>query len=476
MEVKQLKIENLGRFPSVAVDFAPTPTLQSNVTVLIGNNGAGKTSILKSLATTLSWFVARVRSEKGSGNPIPEDVILNGTASAATNIVLNDASEQYQWTLAKTRTGRKGGHTSQLNDASRLADIYRSALSTRDTSSLPLIAFYSVERVVIDIPLKIKERHSFFQLDGYDNSLNQGVDFRRFFEWFREREDWENEIGVETAIVSHINKAPKKLIEALDFIKNSKNQIENLKEFDFEGATSILNKLSTALEVAESINYNSKDPQLNAVRKAIENFMPEFSNIKIRRKPRLHMSIDKDGQTLNVSQLSQGEKSLMALVGDIARRLAMMNPDLKEPLHGNGVVMIDEVDMHLHPKWARGIIERLTTTFPNCQFILSTHSPLVISDCRNVLVYTLDNGQLTEVPSQYGQDANTVLLEVMDTHIRNATVTKSLGDLLDLIQERKLVEAKDLLAKLEEQLPQQNLELAKARLYLQKEGLRRAKN
>ncbi len=63
------------------------------------------------------------------------------------------------------------------------------------------------------------------------------------------------------------------------------------------------------------------------------------------------MSIDKNGQTLNVLQLSQGEKSLMALVGDIARRLAMMNPMLGNPLNGEGIVLIDEVDMHPHPTW-----------------------------------------------------------------------------------------------------------------------------
>jgi len=74
----------------------------------------------------------------------------------------------------------QGAHTSQLNNASRLADVYRTALSTDEQTSVPLIAFYPVERVVLDIPLKISEKHSFQQLDGYDNSLNQGVDFVDF--------------------------------------------------------------------------------------------------------------------------------------------------------------------------------------------------------------------------------------------------------------------------------------------------------
>jgi len=92
--------------------------------------------------------------------------------------------------------------------------------------------------------------------------------------------------------------------------------------------------------------------------------------------------------------VSQGEKSLMALVGDIARRLAMMNPGLENPLHGEGIVLIDEIDLHLHPQWQRGIIQRLRDTFPKCQFLLATHSPIAHCVAKEVRCYVLDNGQL----------------------------------------------------------------------------------
>lgn len=455
MEIKSFNINNLGRFKEMGADLAPTDDALSNITVFIGNNGAGKTSILKALATSLSWFVARLRSEKGNGSPIPEDVILKGNSSASISVILSDDNHPsinlhkednhlYKWTLARTVKGKKAQFNSELSAASRLADKYRTRLTDEEGASIPLIAFYPVERVVLDIPLKIKERHNFLQLDGYDNSLNQGVDFRRFFEWFREREDSENETGIPQDV------------------------LDNLLA-KFEENSEIWRKLQSHMA-------SSRDRQLTAVRTAISNFMPGFSNLRVRRKPRLHMSIDKNGETLNVLQLSQGEKSLMALVGDIARRLAMMNPGLENPLNGDGIILIDEVDMHLHPSWQRSIIKRLTETFLNCQFILTTHSPLVISDYKHVLVYSLDNGELIQVPSQYGQDANTVLLDVMDTDIRNKTINKSINDLLDFIQEKKLEQAKYLLSQLESELPNNNLELIKARLLLRRQELRLAKD
>jgi predicted ATP-binding protein involved in virulence len=222
------------------------------------------------------------------------------------------------------------------------------------------------------------------------------------------------------------------------------------------------------------LNASAKDRQLTAVRTAIRRFMPQMNNLRVRRKPRLHMAVDKKGETLNIAQLSQGEKSLMALVGDIARRLAMLNPALENPLAGKGIILIDEVDLHLHPSWQRSLCDRLTETFPQCQFVLTTHSPLVISDCKHALVYTLNNGELQQLPSQYGQDANTVLLDVMDTSIRNEKINAELGDLLDAIQDSNLSQAQQLLAELTKELPSNHLELIKARLLLHKQELRHA--
>ncbi|WP_085726981.1 AAA family ATPase [Pseudomonas sp. R37(2017)] len=455
MEIRSLMLKDVGRFTDMHIHFAPTPNHSSNVTILVGNNGAGKTTLLKSLATSLSWLVARIRTEKGSGSHIAEDDIRNGAKSTVTTIAVTDYSQRqsnlpdaaieevlFIWSLARGKQGRKTALHSELVDATRLADHYRNQLTADDNASLPLIAYYPVERSVLEIPLKIRTKHTFDQLDGYDNALNRGVDFRRFFEWFREREDSENETGVSATALAEISAK--------------------------------FGKDSDIWKTLSQLKASSRDRQLTAVRSAIAAFMPGFSNLRVQRKPRLHMAIDKDGATLNVSQLSQGEKSMMALVGDIARRLAMMNQSLDNPLEGDGIVLIDEVDLHLHPKWQRRLIRQLSETFPNCQFVLTTHSPLVISDAKDVLCYVLNDGELHEQSGLYGLDANQVLLEVMDTDVRNSEVQQRLNLLLKHLQDGDLDGAKKLYSELSLELPEGHLELAKAALLIRKLELRRA--
>jgi len=373
MEIKSLKLTDVGHFGDMDIQFAPTPTHRSNITVLVGNNGSGKTTILKSLNICLSWLIAKIRSNKGNGKYLVDEDIRNGASGAVLSIGITDVShpravdsdagsenELFVWGAARSRHEGAASGRRYLNEVRLLADHYRTQLTADDSASLPLIAYYPAERCVLDIPLKISSKQAFYQLNGYDTNFHGGADFGSFFEWFREREDSENEDGISDTALAEI---AEKFGAASDVYKTLAN-----------------------------VKASSRDRQLTAVRSAITAFMPDFFNLRVQRKPHLHMAIDKHGATFNVTQLSLGEKSMIALVGDMARRLAMMNPSMDNPLHGDGIVLIDEVELRMDPQWQLGLIAQLSTIFPNCQFVLTTHSPLVVGDTKGVLVYLLDEG------------------------------------------------------------------------------------
>jgi predicted ATP-binding protein involved in virulence len=463
MDVKQLSLTNLGQFSQISIPLAPTQHKPSNITVLVGNNGSGKTSILTSLTIALSWFAARVRNSKSNGSSIPLEHIKNDTSAASIEIdVLDDFKEtdkHFHWSLTKTSNGHNGVKKSQLSEVSKLTEHYRSQFSKDKNSPFPLIAYYPAERFVRDISLEIKHHPATNPLDGYEDLFATAVDFKGFFQWYRNREDSENESGTSNQMNEQ---AAKAVLEAAVAAATT----------DIDPQTAAKN----ALAKLSIFKASAQDNQLAAVRSAISIFMPGFANLRVQRSPILQMFVDKNGQTLSVNQLSQGEKSLLALTGDIARRLAMMNPALENPLLGDGIVLIDEADLHLHPKWQRTLATRLGNTFPNCQFVLTTHSPLLISDSKDILCYLLDDGELTEMDQLYGLDANQVLLEVMDTDIRNVEINEQLNLLLDHIQDGQIAQAQRLYDVLCQALPSDHIELMKARLLIRKLELRHAKN
>ena len=172
MQVKSITLHNIGQFKELTIPLAPFNDNAPKVTVFIGNNGSGKTTVLKSLVTALSWLPARIRSERGRGLDIPEEVIMNGQSSGAVSIHAMINETEYIWTLSKTQKGKKNHFISDLKAANALADIYRTKLTENQQVELPLLVFYPVERSVLDIPLKIREKHKFEQLNGYDNAID----------------------------------------------------------------------------------------------------------------------------------------------------------------------------------------------------------------------------------------------------------------------------------------------------------------
>ena len=477
MKVKRLHLQNYGRFEDLKIDFAPTAEKTGNVTVIVGNNGAGKSQVLQALATGLSWFVARLSDENADGVELTQSNIKNNKHLSSVKIFIEDLScieknkklvedkIHANWAISATREMKlkPSVYGIQVENLIEIVESYVHKFNESQEASLPILAFYPVDRGVKPTPVEVSENFINNQFTAYDDALEKTVNFDSFFSWFREREDIENE----------------KKAKSRSFRKDDSDLLSLLKS-EFKHSTSGVKKIlpeneidSITLQLIHDIrdkihyqlNNDFHDKSLSTVRDSIE-FFTSFENVHIRRQGIPTMIVEKDGEELDVNQLSQGEKSLLALVGDIARRLALLNPSLDNPLEGEGVVMIDEVDLHLHPKWQHDLIDKLVATFPNVQFILTTHSPHVISDRNDILLYSLDDGELTEMPNVYGEDANTVLTKIFDVDIRDSDVEEQFTIIRRAISKHDYVTAENRIAELAEKLPFDHLELLKCRLLL----------
>lgn len=477
MKVKSLHLQNYGRFEDLKIDFAPTAEKSGNVTVIVGNNGAGKSQILQALATGLSWFIAKLNDENADGIELTQSNIKDRTHLSSVKVNIenlsyiernnqwNEENIQADWKIDATteKKFRPATYGLKVNRLSKVIRSYVYQFENNEDTSLPIFAYYPVERTIRNTPVEISDNFINNQFTAYDNALEKSVNFESFFSWFREREDIENE---EKSKIRNFHRDDSDLISLLksefNYPKNKAKKVLPQNEID-SMTLQLIHDIRDKIHF--QLNNEFHDNLLSAVRDSIE-FFTSFKNVHIRRQGTPTMIVEKDGEELDVNQLSQGEKSLLALVGDIARRLALLNPSLDNPLEGEGVVMIDEVDLHLHPKWQHDLIDKLVKTFPNVQFILTTHSPHVISDRSDILLYSLEDGELIEEPNVYGEDVNTILTKIFDVDIRDSKVEKQFNIIRRAISNRDYLLAEDNINDLAQKLPSDHLELLKCRLLL----------
>ena len=399
MKLKQLTLENFRGFKKLEL------TLDPQLTVLVGANGAGKSSVLDAIAILLSRITSRVRGGAGRRD-IRELDIRNRTGYAWIQ-----ADADFTWSVLKVKQGYVRPDIPKDSDGfiQHVKSIQQVITETFEACSIPLFAYYPINRAVLDVPLRIRNSHEFELLEAWDEALTSASNFRSFFEWFRNQEDIENEI--------------------------SRDRIRYNQEL-YDGECC--------------------DISLQAVRCALGCFLPEFERFSVKRNP-LRMVVQKHDQEVRVDQLSDGEKCLIALVADIARRLAIANPILEDPLQGEGVVLIDEVDLHLHPAWQRMVLPKLIVTFPNCQFIVSTHSPQILGEVDASQIRILTQDENNEIhchipPQAKGLTSNEILNEIMSRDganlARNAVVEQQLDELFRLIDDEAFDEAKTIISQM----------------------------
>ena len=181
-----------------------------------------------------------------------------------------------------------------------------------------------------------------------------------------------------------------------------------------------------------------------------------------------------NSEILPLHYLSDGAKSILAVTSDIAYRMAVLNPHLLGNVieETDGVVLIDEIDMHLHPSWQQKVVESLHKTFPKVQFIVTTHSPTVLTNVPKENIRVLNAGKIYTPPVKTkGRDVNSILREIMNTDIRPADVDNKLNDFAKAVEAEDLNAAQQILDELREQLGDTDSEVIGAQVTLDLERI-----
>jgi predicted ATP-binding protein involved in virulence len=323
MRIEELYIQHFRGFAGEKFQFHP----QFNV--IVGNNGSGKTAILEALNIAIGSFLLGIRSAS-TRHIRTEDIRIARTEHGeeeqypvkiiASGTVLGDRiTWQRNKVHPKGRTTQQ--HAKSIKDIAKQIDAQ---VRQGEPVSLPLLAYYSTGRLFKERrDTSVKSRRNLAsRFRGYYNCLEATSNFSDFLHWFKGK--------------------------ALSVIQKK----ESSAPYDL-----VRDVVARNLPGCQQIYYEF-DPDLPQGLKAVM----------------------EDGRVLPFDLLSDGTRNLLALMADLSYRCVLLNPHfgMEATQHTEGIVLIDELDLHLHPEWQRHIVEALRSTFPQVQFITTTHSPYII--------------------------------------------------------------------------------------------------
>ncbi|EIF2705644.1 AAA family ATPase, partial [Vibrio alginolyticus] len=442
--------------------------------VFIGNNGAGKTTILDSIAKTFSWINARMIFKGRNGKPLEDSDVTIDTYDNAEVISTISMGEKtvYSGSLVRPAKGIESSKVSELNSYNQLSSLFR-VISDRERKwnndiNIPLMAFYSVERSNIkanqsfDLE-KVSDVAQESKFDAIDKSVLDGTgNLTEFLLWFiyldnrtdndiqDKYSDLESEVLALQSVVAHPSHPLASILET------KKIELEKLYIKMKESESKVTRKLK------------------EYIKQAIVNAVPSVSDIYVDRSSgRAEVKIINDNIPVNIFQASKGQQVYLSLVADIARRLILLNPSLENPLNGQGIVLIDEIELHLHPAWQQDISSNLIATFPNLQFIITTHSPQVLSRLPKRKVRSIGEnieGEDIAVPplaESYARSSTTILDTVMNVRSsKKIPESKLLNRYKNIIEQGdfRSQEASDLYVTLCEALGEDHEELVRLSL------------
>ena len=357
--------------------------------------GSGKTSILEAITKAFVPVLRAINGEAVKKCDLTNSDIRSGAVGTAITVGISLDDGQYIWTNKRRLSAQMPLENNSeqkspgQSDLKKLKSKYVSCVEQR---KLPLVLYYGTDRIIREVPKRghIKD---FNVTDALRNCFDNINYFRDFYDWFKTEEDIE---------------------------------LRGLRE-----------------------NINYKNPKLNCVRTALERMIKGYTNLRIELAPSRMILTNAEGVDLQVDQLSGGYKAVLSVMADIAKRMSIANPDSENPLEEEAVILIDELDLHLHPKWQKTIVDDLKRTFPNCQFIISTHSPFIIQSLNaeelfdiSTMQYAVENG------SYNGWSIDAIQEQKMGVSPKTSVFNKQLEDFSRAMDQENYDEAKALYSQL----------------------------
>ena len=436
MRIKELHLQNFRCFEELTIKF---PT---NYTVFIGNNGAGKSSILNALQIALGIFIGISQQDvrqfdyESTYKEIDDDDARLKTTSTGSTfnqeaqypVIIGVEAESSDKQLISWKRELQAFSLKRNIDTNNILYYLRKLQKgiTNDKNVIaPLIVYYGTRRQWDKNDSKPENNILFLpQMNGYVNALSaKPFNIEVMRHWFSRM----------------LLIARKKPVPEFEAVRN-----------------------------AISSCYKGIDNRKN-LKDVIIDYDAEQEDIEIQ------MYFDDDKvEVLPLHYLSDGAKSILAIVADIAYRMAVLNPHLLDKVitDTDGIVLIDEIDMHLHPSWQRKIIDSLHKTFPKVQFIFTTHSPTVLTNVPKENIQIIKDGKIFNTETNtYGRDVNSILREVMQTEIRPSEVKEKLTAFSNAIDDSDLDTAETLLKELRMILGDNDSEIVGAQVTLDLEKI-----
>ena len=435
MKLKKVRITNYRCFKEAEIDF------DEHTTLIVGKNGAGKTAILDAVAVAVSTFLLGI--DGGVSRNISRDDAryefhdLDGTVDPQHQFPVNiestgDCLDNHDVKWVRSLNSESGNTT--VKEARELTNISKNTqkrIMTGDKSLiLPLISYYGTGRLYAQKKEKknIKSLTEFKRQVGYVDCMAAESNEKLMLNWF---------------------------------------QIQTLKSLQAQQRTGKVEK-PLLLKTVESAICKCFE-RISGSKNADIMFDLDTHRLVLNFE-----STDGSLQKFAMDEMSDGYKNTLSMIGDIAYRMAVLNPMLGDKVleETSGVVVIDEIDLHLHPQWQQTIISDLNTIFPKIQFIVSSHAPAVINSVAREQIRILDNGEIYMPAAQtYGRDANSILREVMKVSERPTDIKQRMNLFYLYMDENNYKEADKVLTEIEAIVGTTDPDIAAARTSLDLEKI-----